>query len=106
MGNVKEINDKEFKDFIKENNLVLVDFFADWCGPCHMVSPVIEELSENMRNVAFAKMDVDRNRETPGKFGIMSIPTLLIFKEGKLVDRLVGALPKDMIEDRLKKFVD
>jgi len=106
MGNVKDLNDAEFRDFLEKNDLVLVDFFAEWCAPCHMVSPLIEKLSEELENVKFAKMNVDNNRETPGKFGIMSIPTLLVFKEGKLVDRLTGALPKQAIEERVRKFLD
>lgn len=106
MGNVKDISDSEFRGFLEKNNLVLVDFFADWCGPCHMVSPLIEELSKEMEGVAFAKMNVDQNRQTPGKFGILSIPTLLMFKEGKLVDRLTGVLPKHAIGERIKKFLD
>ena len=106
MGDVKDLSDEEFKDFLEKNDLVLVDFFADWCGPCQMVSPVIEKLSEEMENVKFAKINVDENRETPGKFGVMSIPTLLVFKEGKLVDRLTGAFPKQAIEERLKKFLE
>ncbi|NIO22929.1 MAG: thioredoxin [Candidatus Aenigmarchaeota archaeon] len=106
MGKITDLSDSEFRDFLGKNNLVMVDFFADWCGPCHMLSPVIEKLSEELENVKFAKMDVDQNRETPGKFGILSIPTLLVFKEGKLVDRLTGVLPKRSIEDRLRKFLD
>jgi len=106
MGKVTDISDSEFRDFLEKNNLVLVDFFAEWCGPCHMVSPAIEKLSEEIESVAFAKINVDQNKQTPGKFGILSIPTLLIFKEGKLVDRLTGALPKQAIEERLRKFLD
>jgi thioredoxin 1 len=106
MGSVKDLSDSEFRDFIEKGDVVLVDFYADWCGPCQMVSPVIDRLSEKMGNVAFAKMDVDQNRETPGRFGIMSIPTLLVFKEGKLVDRLTGAFPKQAIEERIRKFLD
>jgi len=67
---------------------------------------VIEELAKEMKEVAFAKMNVESNRESAGKYGIMSIPTLLVFKEGKLVDRLVGALPKDAIRQRLGKFTE
>jgi len=106
MGNVKDLKDSEFRDFLCKNDLVLVDFFAEWCGPCRMISPLIEKLSEELESVKFAKMNVDHNRETPGKFGIMSIPTLLVFKEGKLVDRLTGSFPKQAIEERIRKFLD
>jgi thioredoxin 1 len=106
MGNVKDLNDSEFRDFLEKNDLVMIDFFAEWCAPCHMVSPAIERLSEELEKVKFARMDVDNNRETPVKFGIMSIPTLLLFKEGRLVDRLTGAFPKQTIEERLRKFLD
>ena len=88
------------------NGIVLVDFFATWCGPCKMIAPVIEELDQDMGNqVKFVKIDVDQNQETANKFGIMSIPTLLVMKDGKVVDTLVGFKPKEAFEEALNKHL-
>ena len=104
---VKNVSDSEFKDLIQDNSLVLVDFYADWCGPCHAIKPALEEPSMELDGrVAFAKIDFDQNKERASEFGIMSIPSLLIFSNGKLVDRLTGALPKEMIKERLDKFIE
>lgn len=103
---IKNLSDSDFKDFVKKSKLSLIDFYADWCAPCHMVSPAIEELSREMEGVEFGKIDIDQNKEIAMEYGIMSIPTLLIFNEGKLVDRLIGALPKERIKERLGKFLD
>ncbi len=88
MGNVKNLSDSDFADFVKNNDVVLVGFYADWRAvPCQMIKPVIEELSREMEGkVKFGKVDVDRNKEKAMEYGIMSIPTLLIFKNRKLVD--------------------
>jgi len=99
---VKAITDAEFKD-ATDSGLVLVDFWATWCGPCKMQSPVIEELSEEMSDVEFFKVDVDENKETAQEFGIMSIPTLLIKKDGEVVDKLVGFHSKDQLAEVLNK---
>ncbi len=78
---------------------MLVDFWAPWCGPCRMLSPIVEELSgEYDGRIVFAKMNTDECPETPGKFGIMSIPSLLLFKDGELVDRTVGARPRKALQ--------
>ncbi len=104
---VSFLTDSDFKDFVEKNEVVLVDFYADWCGPCQIVKPILEELSQELEGKAkFGKIDVDRNKERAMEYGIMSIPTLLIFKDGKLVDRLVGAMPKEMIKERLEKFFE
>ena len=107
MTTIKNLSDKEFKDFIEKSNVALIDFYADWCAPCHVIKPVMEELSEELEGKAeFGKIDVDKNKERATEFGIMSIPTLLIFSKGKLVDRLTGAVPKEIIKERLGKFID
>lgn len=103
---IKNLSDKEFKNFVEGSDVALVDFYADWCAPCHMVSPVIEELSKETESVEFGKIDVDQNKERAMEYGIMSIPTLLIFSRGKLVDRLTGVFPKETIKERLSKFMD
>ena len=100
------LDENEFHEFLQEHPLVLVDFWAPWCGPCHMIAPVIEELArEYAGRVAFAKIDVDKNRRLAMKFGIMSIPTLILFKNGKPVDMIVGAQPKPAIEEMIKRYL-
>lgn len=97
-----EVNDSNFEEQINKG-VKLVDFWATWCGPCKMQSPVIEELSEEMSDVEFFKVDVDENKETAQEFGIMSIPTLLIKKDGEVVDKLVGFHSKDQLAEVLNK---
>jgi thioredoxin 1 len=88
------------------NGIVLADFFATWCGPCKMVAPVLEELDQDMGNqVKIVKIDVDQNQETANNFGIMSIPTLLVMKDGKVVDSLVGFKSKEALEEALNKHI-
>ena len=94
---------ENFDALIRDNKLVLVDFFATWCGPCKMVAPVIDEVAkEYAGKVNFAKMDVDSNQATPAKFGIRGIPTLILFKNGAIVSQKVGALSKS----QLMAFID
>ena len=96
MANVTHLSDSIFQSEVLEaEGLVLVDFWAPWCGPCKMMGPVIEELGVEYRGrVKICKLDVDENNETAGNYGIMSIPTLVLFKDGKEVNRLVGFVPK------------
>jgi thioredoxin 1 len=101
---VKDLTDGTFEEFIQSNVIAVVDCWAAWCGPCRMLSPVIEELSKEKDGVSFGKLNVDQNRVTPMKYGIMSIPTLLYFKDGQLVDKTIGALPKAAIENRLERI--
>lgn len=94
------------QNFAKETSegLVLVDFWADWCGPCKMVAPVLEEIdSEMSEKVQIAKLDVDENQETAGEYGVMSIPTLLLFKDGNVVDQVVGFQPKEALVELIDK---
>lgn len=104
MSKTVEITDSNFDQFVKENENVVVDCWAAWCGPCRMLSPIIEQLAEEKTNIAFAKLDVDKNRAVSIRYGIMSIPTLLYFKNGALVDKTLGALPRQMVEARLAVF--
>lgn len=105
-GKPIEITDRNFQEIITKNNLVIVDCWAPWCGPCKMIAPSIDELAKRYAGkVVFAKLNTDDNQETAIKFGIMAIPTLLFFKGGKLVDKTVGALPKNAIEGQVKKHL-
>ncbi|MBV20118.1 MAG: thioredoxin [Cytophagia bacterium] len=98
MGKALEITDSNFNDIVSKNKTVLIDFWAEWCGPCRMIAPMIEELAgEYDGKAVIGKLDVDNNQESSVKFGVRSIPTLLVFKDGELVDRHVGAVPKETL---------
>ncbi len=100
---VKEIKDTEYEKVVKENKKVLIDCYASWCGPCKMLSPVIDKLAEEISDVKFYKIDVDTAEKITRDFDIMSIPTLLIFEDGKLKEKLVGLRSKSELEEVLKK---
>jgi thioredoxin 1 len=107
MAHPVEVTDTTFdEEVIKSDAPVLVDFWADWCAPCKMIAPIVEELAEEFDGkVKFAKMDVDSNPKTPTQYGIRGIPTLLIFNGGKPVDQVVGAVPKSTLKRRLEEAI-
>lgn len=101
--NVQHLTDADFENVINGGKPVFIDFWATWCGPCRMIAPVVEELASSFEGKAvIAKMDVDENPQVPQRFGVTSIPTLMMFKNGKLVDRAVGAMPRGEIQ----KFIE
>ena len=102
---VTELTDQTF-DEKTNNGVTFTDFWATWCGPCRMQSPVIEQLAEEMGDKAFfSKVDVDANQETAAKFGIMSIPTMLIKKDGQVVDTIVGYHTKEQLQKKLEAYI-
>ncbi|PIE57738.1 MAG: thiol reductase thioredoxin [Desulfobulbus propionicus] len=104
---VLHVSDSEFDTTVLKNDLpCLVDFWAPWCGPCKAIGPVIDELADEFAGkVNIAKMNVDDNPATPGKFGIRAIPTLILFKGGEVVDQITGAVGKSQLQDLINKAV-
>ena len=100
------ITDADIDKVIKKYETIVVDCWAPWCGPCRMVGPIIDELAKEMQGkVVFAKLNVDENQRTSMKYKIMSIPTMLMFKKGNLVDRFVGAMPKDILKQKINSYL-
>jgi len=101
-----EVDDQTFDSTIKEYKIVVIDCWAEWCGPCRMIAPTIEAMATDYAGkVVFGKLHVDENNETATKYCITSIPTLLFFKDGKLVGQIIGAVPRQQIEQRLKTIL-
>ena len=98
---VKQIDSKEFKNIINDGKVV-VDLFATWCGPCKMLSPILDEISEEITTTKFYKMDVDDNEDIAREYNVMSIPTILVFENGNLVNTIVGLKPREYLVEQFK----
>jgi len=101
------VTDSDFDTVVKKYPIVIVDCWAIWCAPCRMIEPIIESLAGKYTGmIVFARLDVDQNKKIAIKYNIMSIPTLLVFKDGKNVDRIVGAMPEPVLESRIKIYLE
>lgn len=101
---IKHINDTNFQnEVLTEKGVVVVDFYATWCAPCKMLAPVLEDLNDQMNEVKFVKIDVDKSPVISNQYKIQSIPTVLIFKDGKIQDKKVGFVPKDNLKDSIEE---
>ena len=100
------ITDSDFDTIVKKYPIVIVDCWAVWCPPCKMLEPVVESLAEKYAGkIVFVKLNVDENKKVAAKYNIMSIPTLLVFKNGKYIDRIIGAMPESVLESRIKSYL-
>lgn len=100
-----KVTEDNFENLIKGNKPVLVDFFATWCGPCQMMLPVIGEIAEEAKDFEVATLDIDENPQIAAKYGVMSVPTFAVFKEGEEVARMLGAMPKEMVIDKMQEAI-
>lgn len=108
MGSVREVTDETFAEEVEQiEGVAMVDFWAAWCGPCHLVSPIVEDLAREYEGqVKVAKVDVDASQRTAFRFNIRSIPSILFFKDGEHVDTVIGYVPKQTLEQKLKQHLD
>ncbi len=107
MGNVSEVSEKEFEtEVLQSAQPVLIDFWAPWCGPCRMIAPIVDQLAgENAGSIKVAKINVDDSPNIAASYGVDSIPTIMIFKNGEVVDRFVGVQPKTRLQDALNQAI-
>jgi thioredoxin 1 len=105
-GKPVEVEDDEFDDFVTGNDVSVIDFWAPWCGPCDRIEPIIEDLAEELAGkAAFGKVNTDENPEAAQRFGVMSIPTIMVFKDGDAVDQLTGVKPKKEIKETVTQHI-
>ena len=98
---VKEINAEEYAEIINSQNPVVIDFHATWCGPCKVLSPILEELNDEIDGVEFVKLDVDQHPQIAGQNQVMGVPTVVILKDGEVKERFVGVQPKEVIKEKI-----
>lgn len=107
MSSATEVKDSTFDDFVKANKIVIIDCWAPWCGPCRSLAPIIEDLAKEFEGkIAFGKLNTDENESIPMRFNISAIPTLLVFKNGEMVDRIVGAGNKEFMKAKFAKHLE
>ena len=105
-GEVHHLDSSNFDEFIKNKKIAVVDFWAEWCAPCFLLAPIIEELAKDYPNVGFGKLNSDESPDIAGRYGVMSLPTVIFFKDGEPVDAVIGAVPREVIEERLKVLLN
>ena len=106
MAEITHTTDADFQKEVSDaDKLVVVDLWAEWCGPCRMMEPILEEIAEEYDTVKITKLNIDQNQETPLKYGVMNIPTLLFFKEGQEVDRVIGVYPKKQLKKKIEEHL-
>ena len=98
---VQEINAEEYSEILNSSNPVVIDFHATWCGPCKVLSPILEELDDEIEGVEFVKLDVDQHPQIAGQNQVMGVPTVVILKDGEVKDRFVGVQPKEVIKEKI-----
>ncbi len=101
------LNDTNFEQFIKDNKNVMVDFFAEWCGPCKMLGPIIDEIAEESqdKDIKIVQLNVEESPQTAQKFEVMSIPTIIYFKDGEVYDTTMGLMPKDQLNEKIDNLI-
>lgn len=105
-GEVAHLDSNNFDEFIKSHKVAVIDFWAEWCAPCFILAPIIEELAKDYPAIGFGKINFDENQDIASRYGVMSLPTVILFKNGEPVDEVIGAVPREEIEIRLKELIE
>lgn len=103
---VKTLSDQNFQSVVDKGDLLLVDFWAEWCAPCKAMSPILDEIAQDLEGkVSIYKLNIDDNPQTPANFGVRGIPTLILYKGGEAIDQIVGVMPKDQIKAKISEHI-